>query len=84
MPEMEDVKPARKMKLGVENLESPVERSEELFFICMKHSHLTGMGTPVLQHGSCLTLVGCSTRLSEFVDHNFGTPSAKMKRTEKR
>jgi hypothetical protein len=46
MPEMEDVKPARKMKVGVENLDSHVERSEEPFFICMKHSHLTGMGMP--------------------------------------
>ena len=76
MPGLEDVKPVRKMKLGLENLDLPVERSEEPFFICMKHSHLTGMGIPVLQHGSCLTLVGCSTRLSEFVDRNSGNRSA--------
>jgi hypothetical protein len=41
------------MKLGLENFDSLVERSEEPFFICMKYSHLTGMGMPVLQHGSC-------------------------------
>jgi hypothetical protein len=61
MPELEDVKPVRKMKLGLENLDSLVERSEEPFFICVNHSHLTGVGMPVLQHGSCLTLAGCST-----------------------
>lgn len=75
------------MKLEVETLDSLVERGEETFFICMKHSHLMGMRMPVLQHGSFLTIVGCSTRLSEFVDefvdHNFGKPSVMMKRTEK-
>jgi hypothetical protein len=30
---LEDVKPVRKMKLGLENLDLPVERSEEPFFI---------------------------------------------------